>query len=744
MNQKTKHSEQNPTERSYYLDARKFIRDLVHGYVYLTDFDLKLIDTPEFQRLKDVRQLTCQHVYPSARHTRFEHSLGVMELTRHAVRKLNRNGIISRVGIRLPESGNPRKPILDELLQFNVALAALLHDIGHCPFSHMGETEFDKNEVLERLCKDIKECPNLAKTGLLAEAQGEKLPGAVHEQLSCIVILEKLYDELNHVSVSAQGEQPALFVDFELIIRCIIGMPYDTKKIDNKDAIERLQQKNVAVHLINSPIFDMDKLDYIMRDTLLTGIENPGIDTRRLFRNMYLNNEVDYSIAFSYRAVPALQNMIEARDNLYMYVYNHHAAVFSEFLYSYIFRRLEHNYREFTRLAKPLVQFKKIKGKRQKRKYLSKQPKPIIGLGAVPKSYLFSSDSILEHYHSDSDLISLLNKIYCELNQYTFPDDFADVSPNLEQAIRREIRTLRADWGYSGRMPLSLTDTEYIYRNLRRAYKLIEQYTSRTFLKPWWKTNFEFSDFIQRNFPDTRVQKTLCKWICHKSNQVPAGDEVRSQLAKHVIYITHELKKNDKWAKKLGLLDELGDGGFFVIERAPKFYEPEKIQKLDIILKYNTNLNRQKKTEVQASDYYIKELTQVIPQRDYYEMYPKEGFYIFSKPLIPQPEQNLDNGNTESSGNENIENLDNENAQNSDSEIGKKKEKEENMKHTLHYRLIEKIFVFVADWMVRLGEREFQRRFTELDPKKQKELEDDSKKEALKAFLKSNGIEIEK
>ena len=74
-----------------YLQTEKFIRDLVHGYVYITRFEREIIDTVAFQRLKDVRQLTCQHVYPAARHTRFEHSLGVLELTRQALKHLNNN-----------------------------------------------------------------------------------------------------------------------------------------------------------------------------------------------------------------------------------------------------------------------------------------------------------------------------------------------------------------------------------------------------------------------------------------------------------------------------------------------------------------------------------------------------------------------------------------------------------------------------------------------------------------------------
>ena len=60
----------------------------------------------------------------------------------------------------------------------------------------------------------------------------------------------------------------------------------------------------------------MDKLDYIMRDSYMTGIGTPVIDTHRLFRNMYLNEK--YALVFTSRAVPALQNMIEARDGLYI------------------------------------------------------------------------------------------------------------------------------------------------------------------------------------------------------------------------------------------------------------------------------------------------------------------------------------------------------------------------------------------------------------------------------------------
>ena len=116
------------------------IIDPIHDFVRVYDNELKIIDTPIFQRLRRIRQLSGAHlIYPGAQHTRFEHSLGVMHIASMAGQALAEKGVVSSDDIQ------------------NLRLASLLHDIGHGPFSHLFEEIFEEKRKIshEDLGRDI-------------------------------------------------------------------------------------------------------------------------------------------------------------------------------------------------------------------------------------------------------------------------------------------------------------------------------------------------------------------------------------------------------------------------------------------------------------------------------------------------------------------------------------------------------------------------------------------------------------
>ena len=104
---------------------KRYIRDALHGDIILPDYISRIVDTRSFQRLRYIQQLaTCNYAFPSATHSRLSHSIGVDHLATRLVEDLSDRfpGRISEVDAKL------------------VPIAALLHDVGHPPFSHMLET----------------------------------------------------------------------------------------------------------------------------------------------------------------------------------------------------------------------------------------------------------------------------------------------------------------------------------------------------------------------------------------------------------------------------------------------------------------------------------------------------------------------------------------------------------------------------------------------------------------------------
>lgn len=225
------------------------IKDPVHGYVYITDVEKEIIDSYPVQRLRRIRQLAgAEFVYPGANHTRFEHCVGVMYL---AGRLIENSGISAH---------------LSEDEAQMVRIAALLHDVGHGPFSH----------VFEHLLVKF-----LNKT---------------HEDLTSWVIQES---ELGDV---------------------LSKLGYDPKTV-GKLAVGRLHKPHRAFldQIIRSAV-DVDKLDFIVRDTYHTGAEYGFVD---IFRLIHMIDLLDENLAVNIGALSALESFILARIESFKSIYFH-------------------------------------------------------------------------------------------------------------------------------------------------------------------------------------------------------------------------------------------------------------------------------------------------------------------------------------------------------------------------------------------------------------------------------------
>jgi HD superfamily phosphohydrolase len=227
-----------------------FIKDPIHGYVKISLIERSIIDTQPVQRLKRIRQLAgSEFVYPAANHTRFEHVIGAMHLA-------------GNLGEALPVD-------LSREVREQLRLAALLHDIGHGPFSHVFE-------------------PLTAK--YLAKSHEDFVPWLVKET--------EIADRLE-----AEGFNPRALGQLAVGKLASKTRPY-------------LDQ------VISSSI-DVDKMDYVVRDSFHTGAGYGSVDIHRL---LYAMDVIDDSLAVNGSAVATLESFLLARFESFRTIYFHKAS----------------------------------------------------------------------------------------------------------------------------------------------------------------------------------------------------------------------------------------------------------------------------------------------------------------------------------------------------------------------------------------------------------------------------------
>lgn len=293
----------------------KQIKDPVHGYVSIEDpfFD-ELIDTELFQRMRNLKQLSATYmVYPSANHTRFEHTLGVFHLAKRAFESVKQTDGFSN-GVEVDTVKN------------TLLCAALLHDIGHPPYSHVGEELLERDALISRLeDSDLKR--RIDAAGIETPPGEDPLlkQQSPHELLSCVIALEVYNDALERLC----GD-PAEVAAY--ILGCSL-----------KAGEDRGWQHEVVSDILSSSM-DVDRLDYVKRDNFMTGADVANVDTERLVSSYtaYCDPESDeYELAFTDKALSTVRNYLDGRLALYKWVTQHHKSVYANALLERLLSRLD-------------------------------------------------------------------------------------------------------------------------------------------------------------------------------------------------------------------------------------------------------------------------------------------------------------------------------------------------------------------------------------------------------------------
>jgi HD superfamily phosphohydrolase len=232
------------------------IRDAVHGFVELYDQEAAIVDHPAFQRLRRIHQLAMAYlVYPGATHTRFEHSLGVLHVADRLARRLG---------------------LTDDTCR-NVRLAALVHDLGHGPFSHISE-------------EPLAACSRDHVRGVALEK--------LHERITVDIVREVLLRER-----LITREQAAAVED-------ILGASPSAGRTVERD-------------IVSGPL-DADKLDYLLRDSHHAGVRYGIYDLDRVVQAVRVLEDSSGSyLAIADEDVAAVDQVVIARHHMATNVYRH-------------------------------------------------------------------------------------------------------------------------------------------------------------------------------------------------------------------------------------------------------------------------------------------------------------------------------------------------------------------------------------------------------------------------------------
>lgn len=282
----------------------KVIHDTIWGSVLYNGWEIQIIDSPLFQRLRDIRQLgRAETTYPSAHHTRFEHSLGTTAIASRMIDKLSERS----AGLEITQKDRNK-----------VRLAALLHDVGHCFYSHLSENVYGNTEPFLQVRKDLE------------KEFDEGIHPKPHELFSYMIIRSDAFLDFfsEKVDYPEKGDREACRDLLRECANMIVGQTNKATDGNGKTVVYAFMTQ-----ILNGD-FDADKLDYTQRDSYTSGIAlTYGIERflmKIVLCRLQKGNETRYELAISSDAVTTVEELIFNRNMLYVYMYRHQKVLAAE------------------------------------------------------------------------------------------------------------------------------------------------------------------------------------------------------------------------------------------------------------------------------------------------------------------------------------------------------------------------------------------------------------------------------
>ena len=235
------------------IKPKKELRDPIHGFIPIYDYEFEIIQDPVFQRLRRIKQLSfAYYVYHGAEHSRFGHLLGVMHLVEKSLNKILENAQKLNIAV----------DITDDDIRL-ARFSALLHDVGHLPFSHaLDDTEMIPDN---------------------------------HEKYSTALVENHFSSLLDKAGVKPDD-----------VIKLILGKPHP--------------QKPFLSDLIHSQ-FDMDRCDYLLRDSYYSGVKYGIYDLDRLLDSLFVTQ--DKRLVILNKGFFAAEQFALARYHMFSQIYLH-------------------------------------------------------------------------------------------------------------------------------------------------------------------------------------------------------------------------------------------------------------------------------------------------------------------------------------------------------------------------------------------------------------------------------------